>query len=130
MNEIGVHYVDIAPGPGTTAIGVDFGMVKFTSSPNMQLTVAATDGSGTSTYNLALPFQPGLSFIGFTSDSSITNVRFTGESIVLDNVTTGTASLTTVPEPTSLAAFAIGACVVGVGVACRRQLEKQQVAAA
>ncbi len=46
----------------------------------------------------------------------------------MDGLQASTAS--TVPEPSSLAVFGIGACVAGLGAARRRRREKQQAAAA
>ena len=51
--------------------------------------------------------------------------------ILFNNLTSFSATdISTVPEPSSLALFGIGACVAGVGAACRRRRKKCQEATA
>lgn len=49
---------------------------------------------------------------------------------IVDNVQFNEASVAAVPEPSSLALFGIGACMIGIGACRRRRREKQQVTAA
>lgn len=106
LNSLGTHYIDITAGAGATAFGVDFGTLNQTFGTSLVVTAAVTDISGTSIFNLIAPTQPTLDFIGFTSTSLITNVRFTGEFLVLDNLTIGSAA--SVPEPSILALMGLG----------------------
>ena len=78
---------------------------------------ATTDTNTTSNY---------FGFTGISFDAIRVDVGGSNSAMLLDNLQT--ASLAAIPEPTSLAVFAIGACVAGLGTARRRRREKQQVA--
>lgn len=66
-------------------------------------------------------------FTGISFDAIRVDVGGSSGAMLLDNLQTG--NISAVPEPTSLAVFAIGACVAGLGAA-RRRRGNQQVATA
>lgn len=82
------------------------------------------------------PFRDQAGFLGVleTSGNLITRIDittpFANTYNAFDNVSFGTSQISTVPEPSSIAVFGIGACVAGVGVARRRRREKQVMATA
>ena len=62
--------------------------------------------------------------MGSVSDPATTGFTF------IDDIELNVNDAAAVPEPTSLALFAIGACVAGLSTARRRRRENQQVATA
>jgi hypothetical protein len=119
-NDGNTQSIDITPTAGTTALGTDFGNLNSTFGSSLSITVATTNGSGTSTYNLTAPSQPNLAFVGFTSDTAILDVKFSGVFLVLDNVTTGQADPVSAPEPSALAYAATGVLTLA-GFAWRKR---------
>ena len=112
----------VTPGVGTTALGTDLGTLDGQFGASRNVTVAATDGSGTSIFVITTPFQPSLGFVGFTSDTAIQSINFTGQYVVLDNVTSGQA-LRSVPEPSTLVSVGIGG-LMALGYGCRSRKAK------
>ena len=108
LNDLGTHDIDISAA-GMTAIGFDFGTLNGTFGTQTSVTVLDSLGNS---YNITAPGQPALSFFGLTSDVVLTSVRVTGELLVLDNVTTGSAAA--VPLPGSLALVLLGLAGVGL----------------
>jgi hypothetical protein len=119
QNGFGTQSTLVTPGGGTTALGTDLGTLNQTFGGPQDVTVDVTDGSGLSTFVITTPAQPGLGFVGFTSDTAILSVNFTGTFVVLDNVTTGQA-LRSVPEPSALISAGIGG-LMALGYGWRRQ---------
>jgi hypothetical protein len=59
-------------------------------------------------------------------------IQPSSNSVIFSNTLTSVSSsqVSAVPEPSSLALFGIGACVAGIGAACRRRREKHREATA
>jgi hypothetical protein len=72
----------------------------------------STDASSTTNY---------FGFMGVSFDTIRVNVGAGGGAMLLDNLQFGSATISAIPEPSSLTLFGIGACVLGLGVARRRR---------
>lgn len=120
------HDLTLTFDTAITSFGADF--AGFNESLALRTNILA--GSDT----IAAPNTGGsnaVRFFGFQSDTAFTTLTFKGvlsDGFGVDNVAFG--SNATVPEPTSLAIFGIGACVAGIGAGRRRRHETQQEAAA
>ncbi len=100
-------------GSGVTAVGFDFGAFYDNA---VTLAITLSDGS---TFTANAPASA-YSFFGVTTDAPISSISFStaNDFTAFDNVSVGTA-VSSVPEPTSLAMFGLGA--VGLLLAARRK---------
>ncbi len=92
-NQPGNAYLEVMLPADVTAVGTDLWTVQPAVS-SVQVVVTATDGS-TQTANVATSPRPAPTFVGFTSATSISSIRFAiprGQTgLILDNFTYGQA---------------------------------------
>ena len=90
-NQPGNAFIEITLPSGTTAVGADVWTVQPPQS-SIEVTVTTSDGQSR-TETIPTPARPAAAFVGFTSDSSITSLRFTppkGQTgLIIDNLTIG-----------------------------------------
>ena len=104
------------PGGGT-AVGADLAIVNgFLLSETLNVEVTTAEGVTPFTFDVLR--LPNLTFVGFTSDVPIVNIRFAGDYTVVDNFRFGEAAA--VPEPASLATAGAGV-LMALGYAWRKR---------
>jgi len=90
-NQPGNAYLEVRLPANVTAVGTDLWAVQPAVS-SVEASVATTDGQ-TQTANISTSTRPAASFIGFTSSTPISSIRFTiprGQTgLILDNFTFG-----------------------------------------
>jgi hypothetical protein len=94
-NQPGNAFLDVTLPAGVTAIGTDLWTAQPLQS-GVEVTVTTADGK-TRTETIKTPARPANGFIGFTSRSAITSLRFAlpkGQTaLILDNIATGRAAV-------------------------------------
>ena len=130
-NQPGNAFIEIALPAGTTAVGTDVWTVQPLQS-SIEVTVTTSDGKSR-TETIATPARPGAAFVGFTSDSSITSLRFTppkGQTgLIIDNFTIGKSRGLSEKDPGVKPAPAIGQLPVDDGPARDRAAKKPSATA-
>lgn len=95
-NQPGNAYLGVTLPSGTTAVGTELWAAQPYVSP-VEVAVNTSDG-GSRTVTINTPPRPAGAFVGFTSNSPITSLRFTpakGQTgLVIDNFTLGKSSRT------------------------------------